>query len=130
MALLDGTSLLDVRMYESAHDAWTGWGRSLALPGVEPRARQVLDTITVWLAQALPLPRIVLGLADPLDVLLVVLRLGTLAGTARAYTRTDLAYWTSPLADVPAAIRLSASVLHPSRTWRGRTYPATLEGHS
>jgi dolichol-phosphate mannosyltransferase len=123
VALLDGTSMLTVRMYENGVEAWRGWGRSLALPGVEPRHRQVLDALTVWLAQALPLPRLLAGRADLLDLLLLSLRAGTLAGTARAYTRTGPAYWASPLADGLAAVRLTISILRPSRTWRGRTYP-------
>ena len=33
VAFLDAGDLLTVRMYESAPDAWRGWGRSLSLPG-------------------------------------------------------------------------------------------------
>jgi dolichol-phosphate mannosyltransferase len=50
-------------------------------------------------------------------------RLGTLAGTRRAYTRNDAAYWTSPLADVLAATAIARGIARRGRqTWRGRTY--------
>ncbi len=43
VGFLDASDLLSVRMFESLGDAWTGWGRSLALPGVEPPRRQLID---------------------------------------------------------------------------------------
>ena len=75
------------------------------------------------MAQALPLPRLLLGRGDALDVALLALRLGTLAGTRRAYERADLAYWLSPLADPAAVGRVVWGAVRPGRTWRGRTYP-------
>ena len=53
---LDASELLTVRMFESFGDAWRGWGRSLALPGVEPLRRQLVDLAVVVLAQVLPHP--------------------------------------------------------------------------
>lgn len=123
VAFLDGSEMLEVRMFESLNDTWHGWGRSLALPGVEPRHRQVIDLAVVVLAQALPLPRLLTARADVVDVVLLALRMGTLAGTRRAYSRTDLAYWLSPLADVPAAAAIAQGIARRGRqTWRGRTY--------
>ncbi len=123
VAFLDGSALLTVRMFESVGETWRGWGRSLALPGVEPRRRQATDLAVVVLAQALPLPRLLIGRADLVDVALLAARLGTLAGTRRAYTRTDAAYWLSPLADLPAAAAIALGIGRGTRqSWRGRQY--------
>jgi dolichol-phosphate mannosyltransferase len=121
--MLDGQLLLSTRMFETFSDAWRGWARSLALPGVEPLPRQIADTLVVALAQALPLHRLLLRRGDVVDVALLALRLGTLAGTAGAYERRGVAYWASPLADAPAVAALVTGVVRRRRQrWRGRTY--------
>jgi dolichol-phosphate mannosyltransferase len=122
VAFLDAADLLTVRMYETFGDTARGWGRSIALPGVEPRSRQLTDLAVVVLAQAIPVVRLLTGRADLVDAGLLALRLGTLAGTARAYTRTDAAYWLSPLADPVAAALLARGVAVRRQTWRGRQY--------
>ncbi len=123
VGFLDAGELLEVRMFESLGDTWRGWGRSLALPGVEPRNRQLVDLCVVALAQALPLPRLLTGRADVIDAVLLALRFGTLAGTRRAYSTTDAAYWLSPFADVPAAAAIAKGIARRgTQTWRGRTY--------
>jgi dolichol-phosphate mannosyltransferase len=122
---LDAGEMLEVRMFESLGDTWSGWGRSLALPGVEPQRRQLLDLAIVLLAQALPLPRLLLRKADIVDAILLAARFGTLAGTRSAYSQVDVAYWLSPLADVPAAIAIARGIFRRGpHTWRGRTYTA------
>ena len=118
----DAADLLEVRMYESAAETWTGWGRSLMGPDVNGPATTVADLATLWLVMALPLPRLLLGRGDRLDAGLAALRLAILAGYARAYRPRGLPFWLSPLADVPVMARLTQSVLRPTRTWRGRTY--------
>ena len=123
VGFLDASELLTVRMFESFADVWSGWGRSLALPGIEPRNRQLVDLAVVVLAQALPLPRLLLRRGDLVDVGLLALRMGTLAGTRRAYTRTDAPYWLSPLADPLAAVAIARGIARRGRqTWRGRAY--------
>ncbi len=123
VGFLDASELLSVRMFESLGDVWSGWGRSLALPGVEPRRRQLFDLAIVVLAQVLPVPRLLLGRGDGVDVVLAITRLGTLVGTRRAYERTDAAYWLSPLADPVAAVAIARGIARRGRqTWRGRTY--------
>jgi dolichol-phosphate mannosyltransferase len=119
---LDATELLTVRMFESFHDVWRGWGRSLALPGVESRRRQVVDLGVIVIAQVLPLPRLLMRRGDVLDVVLACARLGTLAGTRRAYDRVDTAYWLSPLADSLAALAIARGIARPRQAWRGRDY--------
>lgn len=123
VGFLDASDLLTVRMFESLSDAWTGWGRSLALPGVEPRRRQLFDLAIVVLSQVLPLPRLLVGRGDAIDVVLALTRLGTLAGTRRAYERRDAAYWLSPFADPLAAVAIARGIARRGRqTWRGRSY--------
>ncbi|MCU1362137.1 MAG: putative glycosyltransferase [Ilumatobacteraceae bacterium] len=121
-AMLDGPTLLTTRMFDDARSTFAGWGRSLALPGVESRNRQLLDLAIVVLTQALPLPRLLLRRGDVLDVALAAMRLGTLAGTRDAYCRRGLAYWTSPAADAVAVAALLRGILAPRQPWRGRAY--------
>lgn len=127
VAMLDGPELLTTRMFEDLRSTWTGWGRSLALPGVEPWWRQVLDLTTLAVAMALPLPRVLTRRADLLDLVLLAARLGTLVGTAPAYRSDEhgppLAYWASPLADPLAVAAVAGNVIRPRRAWRGRTAP-------
>jgi dolichol-phosphate mannosyltransferase len=120
--LADGADVLEVRMYESARETWHGWGRSIIDPQVNTRAGLVADLAILWLTMALPLPRLLVGRGDALDVLLVAQRLALTAAFTRAYRPRGPAFWLSPLADVPVALRLTWSVLRPPRTWRGRTY--------
>lgn len=127
LAMADGTDLLDVRMYASARETWEGWGRSLLATDVNPPLRRAEDLAVLWLAMALPLPRIVLGRATPLDCLLVTLRLAMTAALARSYRPRGLPFWLSPLADVPTMARLTWSAVRPARTWRGRTYATSSE---
>lgn len=123
VAFLDAPDLLRVRMFESLRDTWTGWGRSLALPGVEPEHRQMIDLVVVALAQAAPIPRLLLGRGDVLDVVLVAVRLGTLVGTRTAYDRTDAAYWLSPLADLGTVAAIAGGISRgEQQEWRGRRY--------
>ncbi|MEO1057401.1 MAG: glycosyltransferase [Actinomycetota bacterium] len=123
VGFLDGADVLTVRMFESFGDTWRGWGRSIALPGVESPARQLEGLAVVALAQTLPLWRTVTGRADPLDALLLAVRLGTLAGTRGAYAERGAAFWLSPLADGLATLALALGITRrgPHR-WRGRTY--------
>jgi dolichol-phosphate mannosyltransferase len=123
VAFLDASELLSVRMFESLGDTWRGWGRSLALPGIEPPRRQIVDLAVVVLAQVLPIPRLIMRRGDVVDLVLAAVRLGTLVGTRRAYERTDVAYWSSPLADPIAAAAIAGGIVRRGRqTWRGRSY--------
>lgn len=122
--LLDAPELLTVRMFEDLGDTWHGWGRSIALPGVEPRRRQLLDLAVVAAVQGLPLARLAARRADAVDLVALAVRAGTLVGTRRAFVHPGAGYWCSPLLDPLAVVRLGLSIARPSRTWRGRTYPA------
>lgn len=115
-------ALLEVRMYETAAETWTGWGRSLMAPDVTPLADNLFDLLTLWLVMALPIPRLLLRRGDALDVVLAVVRLALHKGFTAGYRPLGPGFWLSPLADVPVMLRLTQSVLRPTRTWRGRTY--------
>ena len=122
VSFADGRHLFTVRMHEDAVDVWRSWGRSLPMPDVTSARWQASDLGVVWLVMALPLPRLLARRSDPLDLVLVALRLGLLAGLAPAYLGRGVWWWLSPLADVPVAARLTWGALRPGRTWRGRTY--------
>ena len=96
-----------------------------------PPARLALALAELLFAQALPLPTLIALLvlgervpfaraATAVAFALVAMRLGVLAGTRRAYVRAPLAYWLSPLADLPAVALLIASALRRRHVWRGR----------
>jgi dolichol-phosphate mannosyltransferase len=123
VTMLDGADLLTTAMYPDGPSTFRGWARSLALPGVEPWWRQLLQLGVVTFAQALPLPRLLLGRADALDLVLLAVRGGTLAGTRRAYRRTGAAYWLSPAADPAAVAALAKGIVSPRQPWRGRAHP-------
>ncbi len=124
VGFLDGSRLVEVDMHDSAADVWREWGRSLPMADATPPAQQAADLAVVWLAQALPLPRLLAGRGTPLDVALVALRLALGAATAGSYRRPAPLTWAAPLADVPAAARLSWAAVRPVRRWRGREYPS------
>ena len=122
VAFRDASALLEVKMHDSPAEVWREWGRSLALPGVEPRAWQAADVAVVWLAMALPVLRILSARPRALDVALLAVRCALLAGLRGSYSRRGPAYWLSPLADPLTAACLTLAVLRPRREWRGRTY--------
>jgi dolichol-phosphate mannosyltransferase len=119
----DAADLLDVHMYSSARETWSGWGRSLMASDVTGPLQQAGDVAVLWLTLALPLPRLLSGRGTPLDAALLALRLGIHVALARGYARPrGVAYALAPVADVPVAAWLTWSALRPSRTWRGRAY--------
>ncbi|MDO9353982.1 MAG: glycosyltransferase family 2 protein [Solirubrobacteraceae bacterium] len=103
IAVADGSSLGSVRMYESAAEAMREWaGRSLALPGASPRARQLFDLGVVWTVQGLPGLRVWRGLIRgllrgsirdgfavlrPFDVAMLAIRWSLQLGLAQVYRR-------------------------------------------
>jgi dolichol-phosphate mannosyltransferase len=118
----DAADLLEVMGYGGLRATWSGWGRSLLAEDVEPPARVAEHLLVLWLAMALPLPRLLTGRGGPLDALLALVRLALLAALRRSYEPRGVAFWLSPLLDVPTLVRLTWSALRPSRAWRGRVY--------
>lgn len=130
VGFLDAADLLEVRMYEDFAETLRGWGRSIALPGVEPRARQLADLAVLIVVQAAPLVRLVVGRGDLLDMVFVAVRLGTLFGTARSYRDRGIAYWSSPTADALAVALVGRGVFVTRQQWRGRQYPIVPPGRN
>jgi dolichol-phosphate mannosyltransferase len=125
VAFRDAGELLAVDMHDSARETWDEWGRSIALADVTTPAWRGADVAVVWLTAGLPWVRLALGRASWLDRALLLLRVSMLFPLAGAYTRRGVPFWLSPLADPPAAVRLTISALRPARRWRGRDYGAT-----
>jgi len=124
IGFVDATAMLDVRMYESLRETWSGWGRSLAMADATGAGQLAADLACVWLCQAAPLIRVALRRAASLDWALLAVRLALHTALARSYRPRGAAFWLAPLADPAAAVRLTVSALRPSREWRGRSYPA------
>ena len=138
----DGSQVLYVRMYEGIRETWKEWGRSLDLKDASGKGQLWSDISFLVLVQALPwlvvpvlwsLRQMIAGYWSlTLDMLLginvglLVLRLGMQAAVASAYrfegAQGSWAFFLSPLADVPAVIRIVLSALQTPTRWRGRQY--------
>ena len=93
------------------------------MPDVTAPGRQVADLAVVWLAQALPLVRLVTGRGDVLDMVLLALRLGTLVGIRRAYCEPGAGLLAVAAADVPVAARAHAGARAPRAHLAGPDLP-------
>jgi len=134
----ESDGLVSVEMYRGWREAWRGWIRSLPTHDRFSGTGTILGLAEVTLAQALPLPLLAMvawrrgaggGPLWWLNVALVAMRLGTLAGVARAYERPPLTYWLSPLADLPVAVALARSAARRHHSWRGRPIVRGRPGH-
>jgi dolichol-phosphate mannosyltransferase len=120
--------LVSVAMYAGAGDAWRNWLRSLPMRDRFWNDSGWLGLAEVALVQAAPLPLAALlagrpgsaGLLGRLNLILVVVRLGVLAGTARAYVTRPWSYWLSPVCDVPVALGVLLIAMRRVHSWRGR----------
>ena len=122
VAFLDATSVLTVEGYGGGAATLRGWGRSLALADVTSAPWLIADVAVVWSTMVLPLPRLLAGRGDAVDLAALGLRAGVVAATAPAFRPRGLPIVLAPLADVVVAARLTAGALRPSRSWRGRDY--------
>jgi len=138
----DGREVLRVRMYEGVQETWREWGRSLDLKDASNQAQLWGDVTFLVLVQALPwllAPALgglrvftsgdwplTLQILWGVNIGLVALRLGMQTAVASAYcfdgARGRWAFWLSPLADVPAVMRIGLSALRTPTQWRGRQY--------
>jgi dolichol-phosphate mannosyltransferase len=124
VAFLDGTRLVTVEGYGSAVRTLQGWGRSLSLREVTPLPHLLADLAVVWSAMALPVPRLLAGRGDAVDLVALALRFAVVAATAPAFIRPGPDLALAPLADPLVAARLTAAAVAPSRRWKGRRYEA------
>lgn len=118
---LDAADLLLVRPYRRAGAVWSGWGRSIGLRGIEPGWRQLIEIGVVLGTTVVPVARLLTRRADAVDVVAILVRLGTVAGTRRVYRPGGLPVVLSPLADPFALAALVWGLVDPTPTWRGRT---------
>lgn len=123
----ESDDLVTTAMYDGWRDAWTNWTRSLPMWDRFAGGRTVLGLLDVLLVQALPLPLVawlgVRGRRGPLwlvNLCLVFVRIGALAGIARAYPRRPWTYWLSPLVDTATSVQLVIDAVRRQHTWRGR----------
>jgi len=140
VGFLDGAKVIKVRMYEGMKETWQEWGRSLDL---KDAATPSLLMVELWLLtalQALPLPlflglavRFLTGetglmflLAGGVNGGLLLMRLGLLLAVANSYDRAGSSsswlFWLSPIADIPAVVRIFLSASQRPKQWRGRVY--------
>lgn len=115
-------------MYGGFDDALDNWSRSLPMRDRFSGTASVLGLAEVLFVQALPFWRTVRfrergarGIGPALNRVLLGMRLGVLAGTARAYPGRPLTYWLSPVMDLPVGLRLIRNYVRRTHTWRGRT---------
>ncbi len=144
VGFLDGSRILQVRAYTTLRDMWREWGRSFDLKDSASRVRGWLDLVMVWLVQALPLPMLIMilmtwrdhGFLVRLDSTVrvglavvsacaIAIRLSMLWALRGSYAQRGGPYWLSWLADIPAAVRLTLSMIGTPGHWRGREYRST-----
>lgn len=139
VGFLDGPLLLDVLMYRSAAATWRGWPSSLHMRDATGAWWRWLDALLLVLTQALPVPllayliwRALAGVGDggagrtaalsagvTINAILLATRALLLVATAPAFVPRGIWYWLSPIADVPAALRVVAGMAMRPREWRG-----------
>lgn len=131
VGFFEAGDLASVEMYASAEETWANWPRSLPLTdGTTSKLEIGLQFAEVAFVQALPLAILLAGLVEGQDArktplfrvnaALALLRFGVLAGERRAYVNPPATYWLSPLADLPAVVRICSAALSPTANWRGR----------
>lgn len=138
----DGSQVLLVRMYEGVRETWKEWGRSLDLKDASSPGQLWSDVAFLVLAQALPwllVPSLgwlkqvsvqdwslALQILLGLNIGLLILRLGMQVAIASAYkfeaAQGSWAFVLSPLADLPAVVRIWLSAMKTPTQWRGRHY--------
>ncbi len=131
VGFLDGPGLLTVEMYATGAETWRAWPPSLGMHDVTGPASRLLDAAFLLLAHAAPVPALLaLAVARPggraaaalaiVNGLLLLLRVLLLVAAAPSFERRGAAYWLSPIADLPAALRVVQMSLRRPREWRGR----------
>jgi dolichol-phosphate mannosyltransferase len=121
--------LVEVAMYRGAAEAWRNWTRSLPMRDARWGWAGRIGLLEVLLVQALPLP-LLLWLAvrgrsrtplGRLNLVLALVRIGVLAGAARAYVAPPFTYWLSPVSDPAVALALPFQAIRRRHVWRGRS---------
>lgn len=120
--------LVATEMYAGFSDALGNWTRSLPMRDRHSGNTWMVGLAEVLFVQALPIWRVLTGVVGgrrgigyTVNRVLLSMRLGVLAGTARAYPNRPWTWWLSPLMDLLVAHRLVVASLRSTHTWRGRT---------
>jgi dolichol-phosphate mannosyltransferase len=131
VGFFEAGSLAFVEMYASAAECFAGWPRSLPLKDGTTSGVAIAFALTeIALVQTLPLAIVAAtlalrgrtdSLAFRLNVALVLMRLGVLAGTRRAYDRPPPTFWLSLVCDIPVTLSILRSTFTRNQVWRGRT---------
>ena len=140
VGFLDGTQLLQVRMYEGALETWREWGRSLDLKDASTIAQTWGDVAFLVLVQGLPpIATTIFAIlvatgthvlftvaALAINAALLAMRFALCGAIAPSYdlsqARGRWLFWLSPLADPLAAMRLALSASRRPARWRSRSY--------
>lgn len=126
VGFVEAGGLATAAMYPSWRQTWEGWLRSLPLSDSTDPGIGAVGLAEVSLVQAAPLillPFHLLAghrLAAAVNAGLLATRIGTLAGTRRAYVDPPVTYWLSPLCDPAVAVGLWLSRARRTHRWRGR----------
>lgn len=126
----ESDDLISVEMYAGWREAWDNWTRSLPMRDRFSRVSVDTGLFEVLLTQALPIWIVALSarfhaspsLLNRLNLGLFFVRIGVLAGMARAYRNCPWTYWLSPLADLPVTLRISFMSRKSRHNWRGREF--------
>jgi dolichol-phosphate mannosyltransferase len=138
VSFLDGSRVLQVRMYEGFWETWREWGRSLDLKDATSAAQLWGDNWFLLCVQGLPIWFVLVSTFLPnnpvnqmwfwVNLFLVLIRWGMLLAIRPVYAgwdRHSWPFWLSPLADSLAVIRIILSSVTRPKRWRGRYYAAT-----
>lgn len=118
----DATAVIDVEGYGDARETLDGWGRSLALREVTTAPWMIADLAVLWSAFALPLPRLLSGHGDVVDVAALGLRAGVAIATRGAFRQGGWSLAMAPVGDVAVVATLTRGAVRPDRSWKGRDY--------
>ena len=142
VGFLDGRRLFDVAMYRTAAETWRAWPRSLNMRDATRARWQIVDALFLVLTMVLPVPLLLIGgwlapggLAVTSSLItvgllgvngvLVATRVLLLAALRPSFAQGGAAFWLSPLADAPAALRVIATMMDRPREWRGSARAST-----
>ncbi len=127
VGFFEAGDLVSARMYQDGWSTVREWPRSLPMRDQFFGWRDLLHLLEIATVQSAPLPLLALarGLGLPgwfsqLQAILMIIRVGVLAGIRRAYPRRPWTFWASPLFDIPATVLVVASTMRRRFIWRGR----------
>jgi dolichol-phosphate mannosyltransferase len=123
-------SLVTVEMYMNWYDALSNWSRSLPMRDREAGLGWVARMMDMTVTMGVPVPMLALAarwrampfrsLVVRLNAVLLLTRIGTQAGMARAYVEIPATNWLAVLLDpIAVAVLLRQACRHEHR-WRGR----------